>query len=120
MKVVVTGAGDRQVGLDTATGVQELGVDDLARFLVHVRYSQVLQRFQRTRSGNAELTERGLVNQSNPFAHSLMFFCDEFVAITTQEAGFLILGLPFGNEEVGTFPTSARSPGRTLFIQGVV
>ena len=69
-------AGYRQVGLDAAARIEELGVDHLADRHRHVGDADVLQLGFRVAALNDGLAERRQVEQADGLAHRLVFLAD--------------------------------------------
>src|SRR5438105_758090 len=65
-------ARDRQIALDAAAFVQELGVGNAARGPVHLVGSEPLQQSNRPRSSDLQLTEGGDVEQPSSITSRLM------------------------------------------------
>ncbi len=65
---------ERDVGLDAALGVAQLGIDGLARRAGKIIRGNVLERCERALAGDLELGEGRLVDQCRALADGAVFF----------------------------------------------
>src|SRR6056297_3089972 len=117
---VRAGAGDGQIGFDTAMFIAKLRVDHAADGLVHVGHRDALQYLQRAGADHLEFREAGLVDQGDALAHSLVFQGGILLPAGVDE-GKLIDGLDtFRRKPERAFPAILGPIDRAMFLQPVM
>ena len=117
-------AADRQVRLDAALRIAQLGIDGVPAKLfirfVEIGDGEALQGLEGAGAGDLELAERGLVDQRHPFAHRAVFFADLAEPVGAAEGRLVHRRDPFWREPVGPLPPGLGAIGCAVVLEYVI
>ena len=108
---------DREVAFDAAAGIEHLGVDDTARFDIHVVGAQMLQEGERIAALDPDLAEGGHVEQAGRLAHRHVLALLVFKPVLPLPGILVFARLTLVGKPVGPLPARHFAEHRTARLE---